>query len=49
MINTKEKSEGIDMEWMQLILSAKNMGIDKEEIREFFQNSGLMNASEENR
>ncbi|MBT2688466.1 anti-repressor SinI family protein [Bacillus sp. ISL-47] len=27
--------DGIDMEWMELILEAKNLGLEKEEIREF--------------
>lgn len=27
--------EGLDTEWMQMILEAKQLGIDKEEIKEF--------------
>ncbi|MDQ0271551.1 anti-repressor SinI family protein [Cytobacillus purgationiresistens] len=29
--------ENIDAEWLQLILDAKNLGIDKEEIKVFLQ------------
>ncbi|MCU1807642.1 anti-repressor SinI family protein [Cytobacillus firmus] len=29
------KVEGIDLEWLQLIMEAKNLGLQKEEIREF--------------
>lgn len=34
------KIEGIDMEWLQLIMEAKNLGLEKEEIIEFLHNNG---------
>jgi antagonist of SinR len=39
VLNTKASIEGIDMEWVQLILEAKKLGLDKEEIREFLQSN----------
>lgn len=33
------KIDGIDLEWMQLIMEAKNLGLQKEEIREFLHNN----------
>lgn len=33
------KIEEIDLEWMQLIMEAKNLGLQKEEIREFLHNN----------
>lgn len=35
VIEAKVHVEGLDTEWMQMILEAKQLGIDKEEIREF--------------
>ncbi|QED50016.1 anti-repressor SinI family protein [Cytobacillus dafuensis] len=32
--------EELDFEWMKLIVEAKNMGIEKEEIREFLLKNG---------
>jgi antagonist of SinR len=34
------KIEGIDVEWLQLIMEAKNLGLEKEEIRKFLHNNG---------
>ncbi|WP_083953991.1 anti-repressor SinI family protein [Cytobacillus eiseniae] len=39
----KVRMEGIDIEWLQLILEAKNMGINKEEIKEFFTQNKVGN------
>lgn len=33
------KVKGIDLEWLQLIMEAKNLGLQKEEIREFLHNN----------
>lgn len=33
------KIEEIDLEWLQLIMEAKNLGLQKEEIREFLHNN----------
>lgn len=33
------KVEGIDLEWLELIMEAKNLGLQKEEIREFLHNN----------
>ena len=33
------KVEEIDLEWLQLIMEAKNLGLQKEEIREFLHNN----------
>ncbi|MBU8880510.1 anti-repressor SinI family protein [Bacillus sp. FJAT-29790] len=38
MIKTKVTTEGIDSEWLQLILEAKNMGMQKEEILAYLSN-----------
>ncbi|WP_082677283.1 anti-repressor SinI family protein [Bacillus sp. FJAT-29937] len=35
MGKTKVQMELLDSEWMNLIMKAKQMGIEKEEIREF--------------
>ncbi|MCQ6275200.1 anti-repressor SinI family protein [Bacillus sp. V3B] len=37
MVEKKEKNKGFDIEWIQLILEAKNLGIKKEEIQTFLQ------------
>ncbi|WP_102273267.1 anti-repressor SinI family protein [Cytobacillus massiliigabonensis] len=31
----------MDLEWLELIIEAKKMGIQKEEIRDFFMNCGV--------
>lgn len=36
--------EGIDLEWLQLIMEAKNLGLQKEEIREFLHNNRAKEA-----
>ncbi|MFF2448509.1 anti-repressor SinI family protein [Neobacillus sp. NPDC058068] len=41
MINRKAGLEEIDQEWLQLILDAKNIGMVKEEIREFLIQNGV--------
>lgn len=33
------KIDEIDLEWLQLIMEAKNLGLQKEEIREFLHNN----------
>jgi antagonist of SinR len=33
--NLNGQNEGLDSEWVQLVIEAKNMGIEKDEIREF--------------
>ncbi|GLB59932.1 anti-repressor SinI family protein [Cytobacillus sp. NCCP-133] len=40
MAEPSVKVEGIDMEWLQLIMKAKNLGLEKEEIRKFLHNNG---------
>ncbi|WP_084028979.1 anti-repressor SinI family protein [Bacillus sp. J33] len=40
MAEQSVKVEGIDMEWLQLIMEAKNLGLEKEDIREFLHNNG---------
>lgn len=37
MVEKKGKNNGFDIEWIQLILEAKNLGITKEEIQTFLQ------------
>ncbi|MCS0824396.1 anti-repressor SinI family protein [Cytobacillus firmus] len=39
MTEQNVKIEEIDLEWMQLIMEAKNLGLQKEEIREFLHNN----------
>jgi antagonist of SinR len=41
VINRKTGLEEIDQEWLQLILEAKNIGMVKEEIREFLIQNGV--------
>ncbi|MGN7177767.1 hypothetical protein BK139_14745 [Paenibacillus sp. FSL R5-0490] len=33
------KVEEIDLEWLQLIMEARNLGLQKEEVREFLHNN----------
>lgn len=40
MAEKNVKIEEIDMEWIQLIIEAKNLGLNKEEIREFLHYHG---------
>ncbi|WP_082341334.1 anti-repressor SinI family protein [Sporosarcina globispora] len=40
MTEQNVKVDGIDLEWLQLIMEAKNLGLKKEEIREFLHNNG---------
>mgnify|MGYP000952655472 CR=1 FL=1 len=35
MEEVESKEQQLDLEWIQLIKEAKNLGIEKEEIREF--------------
>lgn len=37
MIETREIISGLDIEWMQLILEAKKIGLEKEVVREFLE------------
>jgi hypothetical protein len=37
----KELVEGVDAEWMALILEAKLLGLDQETIREFLNQNGV--------
>ncbi|WP_113883118.1 MULTISPECIES: anti-repressor SinI family protein [Cytobacillus] len=39
MTEQNVKVEGIDLEWLQLIMEAKNLGLQREEIREFLHNN----------
>ncbi|MFE8701458.1 anti-repressor SinI family protein [Cytobacillus sp. FJAT-54145] len=48
MINVKVNIEGLDSEWMQLILEAKSLGIEKDEIREFLNSRGVGELVAEN-
>ncbi|MEC1894048.1 anti-repressor SinI family protein [Cytobacillus firmus] len=39
MVNTKVQSKQLDNDWVQLIIEAKDLGIEKEEITRFlFEN-----------
>lgn len=49
MIDTREYNSGVDLEWMQLILEAKKIGIEKEDIREFLNKYGTKELMIENR
>ncbi|XIH35355.1 hypothetical protein C1N70_05330 [Cytobacillus firmus] len=39
MTEQSVKVDEIDLEWLQLIMEAKNLGLQKEEIREFLHNN----------
>ncbi|MEH7121926.1 anti-repressor SinI family protein [Bacillus sp. JJ1773] len=41
MGKTRVQMELLDSEWMNLIMKAKQMGIEKEEIREFLLKNGV--------
>ncbi|WNS76389.1 anti-repressor SinI family protein [Bacillus sp. DTU_2020_1000418_1_SI_GHA_SEK_038] len=41
MGKTRVQLELLDSEWMELIVKAKQMGIEKEEIREFLLKNGV--------
>lgn len=41
MIEVKEHKEGLDIEWLRLILEAKKLGIQKEELREFLKKGSI--------
>ncbi|MDQ0155559.1 antagonist of SinR [Robertmurraya andreesenii] len=45
MIEAKGCVEGLDTEWVKLILEAKRLGISKEEIREFLNSNSYKQAS----
>jgi antagonist of SinR len=45
-LETKVITKELDKEWMQLILEAKKLGIEKEEICKFFYNGQGEAASE---
>lgn len=44
MVEKREKNKAFDIEWIQLILEAKNLGITKEEIQTFLQGQKLNNS-----
>ncbi|MCC3649347.1 anti-repressor SinI family protein [Cytobacillus oceanisediminis] len=39
MAEQNVKVDEIDLEWLQLIMKARNLGLQKEEIREFLHNN----------
>ncbi|MFE8697321.1 anti-repressor SinI family protein [Cytobacillus sp. FJAT-53684] len=41
MVEIKSKVEGIDTEWVKLMVEAKNLGIEKEKIREFLMKNSV--------
>ncbi|MEH7121932.1 anti-repressor SinI family protein [Bacillus sp. JJ1773] len=43
-METKALNEKLDMEWIQLILEAKKLGVEKEEVRDFLQQYILNDA-----
>lgn len=45
VIETKDGLEGLDTEWLELILEARKLGLEKEEIREFLENHSSKQAS----
>lgn len=47
MISEKAIFEELDTEWMQLIMEALEMGLKKEEIREFLKNFNGQSAATE--
>lgn len=48
MFKTKVNIKALDYEWIQLILEAKKLGIEKEKIREFLKREGLKKLVLEN-
>ncbi|WP_309475275.1 anti-repressor SinI family protein [Bacillus sp. 03113] len=41
MVETNYQMDGLDEEWMQLIVEAKRIGLEKDKIRQFLKrNSG---------
>ncbi|UQD52103.1 hypothetical protein C0971_08815 [Bacillus methanolicus] len=48
MFKTKVNIKALDYEWIQLILEAKKLGIEKEKIREFLKREGLKKLVIEN-
>ncbi|MEK3885914.1 anti-repressor SinI family protein [Bacillus sp. FSL K6-3431] len=43
MVEVKGVLEGLDREWMWLMLEAKYLGIDKEEVKKFLKKYGDKN------
>lgn len=41
----RKVTEKLDSEWIQLIMEAKNMGIDMNEVREFLEKRGEVEFS----
>ncbi|WNS76384.1 anti-repressor SinI family protein [Bacillus sp. DTU_2020_1000418_1_SI_GHA_SEK_038] len=37
-METKVLNDKLDMEWIELILEAKKLGVEKEDVRDFLQN-----------
>jgi|UPI000554C3D6 hypothetical protein len=51
VVKTMKMVEGLDQEWMDLILEARNLGIEMEMVRNFFMQNGtkeLVALSENN-
>jgi antagonist of SinR len=46
VIEVKVSIEGLDTEWMELIKEAKKLGLEKEEIREFFSKGSINQISQ---
>lgn len=45
MIETKDSLKGLDTEWLELILEARKLGLEIEEIREFLKNHSSKQTS----
>jgi hypothetical protein len=48
LVRMERLVENMDLEWMALILEAKQIGISKEMIRDFFDQNGVKNYLIEN-
>lgn len=44
MIESEAIMEGLDTDWIKLILEAKKLGLGKEEIRDFLKKKAELNA-----
>ncbi|MDZ5473526.1 anti-repressor SinI family protein [Bacillus sp. 31A1R] len=49
MIESRVVIEELDFEWMQLILEARRLGLQKEDIKEFLSQNGMKEMTIENR
>ncbi|WP_077210876.1 anti-repressor SinI family protein [Bacillus dakarensis] len=45
MIETREIISGLDIEWIKLILEAKKIGLEKEDIREYIEKNRTNNRA----